>query len=107
MPGSISTVTTPALNMAKTSEMKSMLGGTMREPRPGPRPIEPTVRQQIAVIVQLAGKSAIDRFACRLNRGRAALRSATPSGFARAVCVKRKPTLTTDTADLRGHKIDR
>jgi hypothetical protein len=41
MPGSINTVTTPALNMANVSEMKSMLGGTIRTRRmPGRMPID-------------------------------------------------------------------
>ena len=61
MPGSISTVTTPALNKAKTSEMKSMLGGTSSTSRiPGLYAhLHQSVGEEVAVVVEFAERDRV------------------------------------------------
>ena len=85
MPGSISTVTTPALNSANTSEMKSMLGGTISTSRmPGRTPIaRQSVGQQVAVVFELAERDRLVDRACPPHRAR--------GGMAIAIAVRILP----------------
>ena len=96
MPGSISTVTTPALNSAKTSEMKSMLGRTISTSRmPGRTPI--AGRPAASRLLSSSSSAKRQRFVLPLagwHRGPRGMAIAMPSGFVRAVSQSRRPTLT-------------